>query len=123
MTLDDMRAWAAPSVSAGFAFVFGAWVETTTAADTKYCVLQATGGATPDTDVRRARYRVILLGRRNQRQDGAEVLQVAGAMVQAAIAGLVPCGAANIRASAEPVGPGFTTEARAWAQVDFEVTF
>lgn len=123
MTLTDVRDWAALTVPAGVSFVFGSWVETTTAAETKYCVVQASGGQGPKADDRHPRYRLILLGRRNQRQDGAEVLQIAEALVQAAVAGLVPCGAANIRAITEPVGPGYTTELRAWAQVDFQVTF
>lgn len=120
--LSDLKEWVAAVIgSAAYTYSYGMWVETAATHGNLYCVIQATGGAAPDVEDRRPRYRVILLGRRNERSDGARVLADAEALMQASMGDTAPCGAANIRAIGEPVGPGFTAENRAWTQIDFEV--
>lgn len=122
MALSDVKEWVSSIVGqSAYTYTYGMWVETTATHANWYCVIQATGGAAPDVEDRRPRYRVILLGRRNERSDGVKVLADAEALMQASLGGITPCGAANIRAMGEPIGPGFTTENRAWAQIDFEV--
>lgn len=124
MALSDFKGWVAAALgSATYTYAYGMWVETAQTAGNSYCVVQSTGGVAPDVEDRRPRYRVILLGRRNERGDSQMVLEDAEALMQASFGDSAPCGAANIRAIGEPIGPGFTTENRAWAQVDFEVLF
>ena len=124
MALNDFKEWVAAALGqAAYIYAYGMWVETAQTAANSYCVVQSTGGAAPDVEDRRPRYRVILLGRRNERGDSELVLADAELLMQASLGDSAPCGAANVRAIGEPVGPGFTTENRAWAQVDFEVLF
>lgn len=125
MTLTDFKEWAEAVLGSGYVYSFGMWLETAEAATQTFCVIQGAGGPDPVVDDRRPRVRVILLGRRNERGDAKKLSIDAGALMQAATheARTVPCGAANVRAIGEPVGPGFTTENRAWFQVDFEVLF
>lgn len=109
--------------SATYTYQKGMWVESAATAAILYCCIQGAGGPAPDVEDRRPRYRVILLGRRGERADGTRVLADAEALMQATMGDSAPCGAANVRATGEPVGPGFTTENRAWVQVEFEVLF
>ncbi len=122
MTLTDVRDWVVAALPSGFSIV-PYWVESSFPPDwvKRYCVVQQMGGGGPAVDVRYARYRVVLLGPRNDREDYTQIMAAAEALLQASMGDSAPCGAANIRAIAEPIGPGFTTENRAWAQVDFEI--
>jgi hypothetical protein len=101
----------------------GMWIDHPSVYAANICSVRHTGGAPPIADDRRQRFQVLLLGPREDRAAGALVLADANALVYAAIQGILPCGATNVRASTEPVGPGYTVEGRAWAQVDFDVLF
>ena len=120
MLLTDVRDWVMAALPAGYTPMF-AWVESSSDAAKRYCIVQQTGGSGPVVETRYPRFRVILLGRRNERGDAQQILTDIEGLVQTAMGDSAPCGAANIRAITEPVGPGFTTENRAWAQVDFEI--
>ena len=119
MLLTDVRDWVMAALPAGYTSKF-AWVEASADAAKRYCVVQQAGGSGPVVETRYPRFRVILLGRRNERADAEQILADIEGLVQAAMGDSAPCGAASIRAVTEPVGPGFTTENRAWAQVDFQ---
>lgn len=120
--LVEFRDWIG-TVLAGYTFAYGMWVETDATAAIRYCVVRASGGSAPSVDDRYPRFRVILLGRRGQRQDAEQLIADAQALMSASLGDSGPCGAANVRAITEPSGPGFTTENRAWVQVDFETIF
>jgi len=121
--LVDFRNWVGGALS-GYVFMYGQWVEASAVDASRYCVIQGAGGAAPVVDTRYPRFRVVLLGRRNARQDAEQLMLDASALVAAGIGGnSLPCGVANVRAMGEPSGPGYTTENRAWVQVDFEVIF
>lgn len=121
MLLTDVRDWVMATLPAGYTAQF-AWVESSQPADAvkRYCIVQQMGGSGPVVETRYPRFRVVLLGRRNERGDAQQILADIEGLMQAAMGDSTPCGAANIRAITEPVGPGFTTENRAWAQVDFQ---
>ncbi len=106
-----------------YAFMYGQWVEASAVDGNSYCVVQASGGPAPVVDTRYPRFRVVLLGRRNRREDAQQLMNDANALIVAGMGDSLPCGAANVRAMGEPSGPGFTVENRAWVQVDFEVIF
>lgn len=108
-----------------FRYSYGEWVEDPASANQMLVNVQAMAGAAPMVDVRKPRYRVIILGRRNNRGDSEQVWNAAQYLMSAAIGDgkSQPCGAANVRAMGEPVGPYFTTENRAWSQVDLEVIY
>jgi len=101
----------------------GQWVDGPSLADTWIAAVVQNGGPPVSVDDRRQRYRVILLGPRNGRQHVSTINQNIESLVQAAMGDAVPCGAASVRAIGEPVGPGYTTENRAWYSLDLEVLF
>lgn len=120
--LVEFREWVGTVVT-GYTFMYGQWVEQSAVDGNWYCVVQAAGGPAPIVDTRYPRFRVVLIGRRNQRQDAQQLIEAANDLVAAGMGDSLPCGAANVRAMSEPIGPGYTSENRAWVQVDFEVIF
>lgn len=120
--MNDFREWVQAIVGPTYTQWVGDWIETKATANNFFCAVRADGGARPEVETRRARYSVILLGRREQRGDGQDLLNTAQLLMQASIDGPYPCGVANIRANGEPVGPSATTENRAWVKLSFEVT-
>lgn len=121
--MDDFREWVKALLPARpYLQAVGDWVETATTATSFYCAVRAAGGPPPEGEVRRRRFSVVLLGRRNERADSQTLLQDVETLMAASIDGPYPCGVANIRATGEPVGPSFTTENRAWVKLTFEVT-
>lgn len=122
--LSELEAWlnAIIPASYGFTFVVGEWVEPTNGDDIRYCAITQEGGRDVDVDDRRPNYRVVLIGRRNQRGDARELAAAAEILMKATIdPALLPCGAANIRAMGEPVGPGVTAEQRAWFSLNLQL--
>lgn len=101
----------------------GQWVDSPDLGETWIAAVVQNGGPPVDVDDRRQRYRVILLGPRNGRQHGTTINQNIESLVQAVLGDAVPCGAASVRAIGEPVGPGYTTENRAWYSLDLQVLF
>lgn len=120
--MNDFLDWVKSHLGTSYKYWVGDWIETTSTAGAFYCGVRSEGGSRPDVEDRRVRYGVTLLGRREERGDGQNVLIAAQLLMQASIDGPGPCGAANIRAMGEPVGPSATTENRAWVKLVFEVT-
>lgn len=101
----------------------GEWVESNQDANKFYLMYRQDGGSSPFIDVRKPNLGIILVGRRNKRSDAEFLKTDANAIIEAVIDGIAPCGAANITALGEPVGPGFTTEGRAFYQLNLQITF
>lgn len=120
--LNEFKAWVESALGPAYLYSMGQWVETTATATARYAVIQAAGGLI-QVDTRYPRFRLILLGRRNERGDAPGLMAAAESLIVAGMGDSVPCGAASVRAVGEPVGPAYTTENRAWIQVDFEVIF
>lgn len=74
-------------------------------------------------DIRRLRFKVILLGPKGVRKHVVDVGNSIETLAQVALGDSVPCGAASVRAIGEPIGPGYTTENRAWYSLDLEVLY
>lgn len=120
--MNDFLDWCKAVNGTGYLYWIGDWIDTTANAGAFYCAVRADGGLRPNVDDRRARYSVVLLGRRDERADSKQLLETAQAMMLASIAGITPCGVAQIRALGEPMGPSVTTENRPWVKLAFEVT-
>ena len=101
----------------------GMWVETKELEARHIAAILRSGGAPVDVDDRHQRFRVILLGPRNDRSAAVEIDARMEAIVKATIDNAAPCGATHVRAIGEPVGAGYTTENRAWYSLDLEVIF
>lgn len=119
VSLADIAAWVVNNAP-GYTLAYGQWAEAAMDDSKMYCVVQASNGPAAQTDVRRPRFRVVLLGRRGQRGDSQKVMTDAEMIVSAALGPLLPCNAARIGAQ-EPSGPGFTTENRAWVSIDLDL--
>lgn len=119
---EDFRDWIKAILGTGYRLTQGQWVEDQTSEEDYFCVLQF-GGRAPEVDVRYPSVRVLLLGPRNNRAAantlGTDAQKI---MAQASSADRnVPCEYTNIRATGEPIGPGYTTENRAFYSLDFEL--
>lgn len=119
---DELHEWLQEVLPTGYQFSRGMWVDAPQVYESFICSINPAGGSAVDVDDRRPRYRLILLGPRNGRQHMPAVQDAADAIIRATIEQAEPCGAAGIRAMAEP-SIGYTTENRAWAQVDLQITF
>ena len=124
MGYDELEQWMRGFLTGNYKWMVGEFQENASLeAETWFAVMQSDGGPQPSVDVRRPRFVLFLLGRRNARADAADLLAEAERLAQATIDSMVlPCGFANIRLASEPVGPGFTSENRAWVRVNFELT-
>ena len=120
---EEFADWLKAVLGDSYEYARGQWVDSTTSDSKFYCSIQGAGGPMPDVDDRRPRYRVILLGPKNGRQHASALQADVEKIMEASLSGVVPCGAASIRAIGEPSGPGYTTENRAWVSVTFQVTF
>lgn len=120
---DDFKEWVELTLANNYAYTQGQWVENSANADTRICVIHSTGGAAPDVEDRRPRFKVILIGKRDNRGDVQQIKTDIYALAQAAMGDSRPCGAASVRATGETVGPGYTTEDRAWFQLDFQLIY
>lgn len=121
--VNEFKEWVENVLGADYAYSMGQWVESSSIDSKRYCVIIPNGGMAPILDMRQPRYRILLIGKRNDRSEGMKVLNDANRLVLEGINGDRPCGAANVRATAEPIGPGFTAENRAWAEVNFEILY
>lgn len=120
--MNDFVEWLKAVLGTQYKYWIGDWVETQTTSADFYCAVRQEGGARPSVDDRRARYAVVLLGRRESRGDAQQVLDAAQSLMQASISGVFPCSFANLRAMGESIGPSATTENRAWVKLVFEAT-
>lgn len=123
MEFEDVEAWLKLHIT-GYAHVFAPWVETGQDGPTKYCVLAGDGGLRPIAEDRAKNFTVFLIGPVRSQQASKTLLADASLIMAAIIAGeVLPCGAANIVALGEPIGPGLTSENRAWVQINIQVMF
>jgi len=120
--LTDLKNWIAQTLGTDYRFFFGMWVESETDADISYCVIQAAGGNAPIAEDRRPKFRVILLGKRNG-NDADKIYSDAQSLMTAIELIEPPCNYASVSATAEPTGPAFTTENRAFMQLGFQMLF
>lgn len=114
------KEWVESVIGTSYLYSSGQWVESLMSAEDKYIVIVSNGGQ-PNGDTRYLRYKVIFVGRRNNRQDVLPMMKDADKLVISCEGELRPCGSANVKPIGEINGPGFTTEDRAWCSVDFEV--
>lgn len=99
----------------------GGFIDSPDLKDTKFVILQSSGGS-QNSGVRRSLYRIVLMGRRDKREDSVLIMKQASDLINQTIdEHRPPCGAANIESISEVVGPGFTAENRAWCELHFEV--
>ena len=115
--------WLTAALGETYEISTGQWVDGPELSDAWIAAVVQNGGPAADVEDRRQRYRVILLGPRNGRQHVSTLNQNIESLVLAAMGDAVPCGAASVRAIGEPVGPGYTTENRAWYSLDLQVLF
>lgn len=120
---DEFTDWLKTVLGDGYQYRHGQWEETESLFAQSVCVIQAVGGAAIDVDDRRPRFRVFLLGPRNERGAAQSLKSDIYAVAQATIEMEPPCGAASIRAITEPTGAGYTTENRAYWLLDLQITY
>ena len=121
---DAFLAWLKLTIAeSDYVYSRGMWVDHKDVFDKSIAAVLQIGGPAPDVDDRRPRYRLILLGPRNRRDQAPQLHAHMEALMQAALGDSVPCGAASVRAITEPMGAAYTTENRAWYSLDFEVLF
>lgn len=119
---ESMRDWLAERLPE-YEIAGGGFIDSPNFKDMKFVVLSANGGS-QNSGVRRSRYRVILMGRRDKREDSVLIMKQASDLINQTIdEHRPPCKAAKIESISEVVGPGFTTENRAWCELHFEVLF
>lgn len=121
---NDFKAWVAGHFGSKYQYSMGAWIDAPSNTNTWFCALYKMGGPAIDSgEVRRPRYRVLLVGPQSGRQHAAAIVADLESLIQLSMGDTKPCGAASVRALGEIVGPAYTTENRAWASVDFQITF
>lgn len=120
---DHFKVWVESILGAAYQYSAGMWIDHPALNSQSICAIHQTGGARPDVDDRRQRYRVIILGPRDMRQAVTQLKADVESLALAALGDSVPCGAASVHAVGEPIGPGYTNETRAWYSLDFEVIF
>ena len=119
--LAEFKDWVESMLADRYSYTLGQWVES--AQDKRYCVIQPAGGMAPNVEDRRPRFRVLLIGGRNKRQDAMSLIADASILIDETLNNSAPCRVAGIKALGEVIGPGYTSENRAWVQVDFELVY
>lgn len=121
---DEFKVWVEGVLGNSYRYFQGNWIEDPGTHGDYFCSIRSSGSA-PTADKRVVQLDLILAGPRNERGAAARVRVDAERLMAFATAEdrLVPCGAANLRALREPVGPGYTSENRAWYSLTFEVIF
>lgn len=119
---EAFKDWVQAHIGQGFRMVDGGFIDGKSFEDNSMCVIQGKGGMAPDVDDRYPRYRLIILGPRNDREAVARVRVAVESLMQACLGDTVPCGAASVKALGEPVGPSYTVEDRAWMTVELQLT-
>lgn len=117
----ELKEWIESLLGTEYQYPLGQWVENPELGFA--CVIIGNGGSPVDMDIRRPRFKVMLLGPREQRYQAHKIINDIDNLIQLAIDSNPPCGAATIRAVTEPTGPGYTTENRAWVSVDFQIIY
>ena len=120
---EELAEWLAVVLGAQWELVDGGLPDSSAFDGGHYCVIRGMGGAAPDVDDRRPRYRVLLLGPKNNRAAKADTRTAVKALMDACLGDTTPCGAASVKALGEPIGPSYTVDDRAWMSVDLQLTF
>lgn len=123
MKSEDVENWLMEILGPTYTLQVGQLVEAGSDANKWFAVVRGSGGTSPVVDTRRKRFELIVVGRRGKQADAAALENACESIMQAIMQGVMPCGAAIISATSEPIGPGFTTENRAWYQLNVQVTF
>ena len=105
----------------GYNIFRGAWVDAPELYQQFICAVYGMGGETPVLDVQYPRYRVLLLGPRDDRSAVTRINVDLTTLTDNSFDGSVPCGAAFVQPYGAPTGPLYTTENRAWVSIDFRV--
>lgn len=116
--IEQMKNWLAtlPEL-AGYTFSLGAWPEQEPSE--RFVAIWSDDGRR-DVDEEFAYYRVTVTGRRATRADGLLVLGAARAIYDASLVACVG-DAVRILPRGGIVGPGYTAEGRAWAELTLEL--
>lgn len=122
---NEIKLWVENILGQDYEYSKGPWVEKKSSGQYTglVCAIFAMGGAGVDMDIRKPRFKVMLVGERQKREDVNRLLTDIDNLIQLAMDSNPPCGAATIRAVTEPTGPGYTTENRAWVSVDFQIIY
>lgn len=120
---EAMMDWLQALIGSDYEISRGQYVEDPSNKDSRIAVLYGEGGPAPMAGDRSPRFRVLLLGPAKSRGSAQSVSEDIQKLMDACEDGVVPCGAANIRAITEPVGPGYTADDRAWLSVTVEVQY
>ena len=120
---EELTEWLAAILGSTWNLVDGGLPNTTDFDAGFYCVIRGDGGAAPDVDDRRPRYRLVLMGPKNKRAEKTAVRAAASALMDACLGDTTPCGAASVKAMGEPIGPSYTADDRAWMSVNLQITY
>lgn len=120
---DQLLEWVKSVLGESYEYSAGMWIDHASLSEKSICAIHGNGGPAPDVDDRRQRFRVLILGPRNGRENRPALQADIEKLAQATMDDSRPCGAASVRGIGEPIGPGYTTENRAWYSLDVEVLF
>lgn len=123
--LSDLLAWvqAVPEL-ASYVPSRGAWVESDALADQRVLALIQEGGPKPDVSSRTLRVRVLLLGKRMERNVAGAVVEIenhAHALMDRTFAEFKSGCLTQISAISDIVGPGYTAEGRPWYEINLSL--
>lgn len=103
----------------------GMWVESEANATKRFLSIFMAGGRSPDTDfVRYPQIRLLVVGRRNERQYSGGILEVenfASGIIEHAIEEFQSGCIVQIRPMAEMIGPMYTEHDRCAYEINFEL--
>lgn len=102
----------------------GAWVESESLANKRIVVLVAEGGPKPGVIERMMRVRVLLLGKRLERNVAGAVVEIenhANALMNRTLAEYKSGCLTQISAISDIIGPGYTVEGRPWYEINLQL--
>lgn len=122
---DEVLAWimAVPEF-AGYVPSRGMWVESASLDDKRILALYGEGGGNPGVIERYPRVRVLILGKRGERNVAGAVAELAAHAELLALRTFTEYRAecvAQFRMLGDIVGPGYTTEDRPWLEINLEL--
>lgn len=122
---DEVLAWimAVPEFAA-YVPSRGMWVESASLDDKRILALYGEGGGNPGPIERYPRVRVLILGKRGERNIAGAVAELAAhadLLAQRAFTTYKTDCIAQIRMIGDIIGPGYTTEDRPWFELNTEL--